>query len=334
MAALRGGIDLGGTKIEAIVVDASNTVKGSSRHPTPTAGGPADVAKVMVQALSEAAKSAGTETGDLTGVGVGSPGAVSPSGVVTAARNLPGWNGSFPLAGTLETAFGTRVIVGNDVAVGTQAEYAIGAAKPYGSVLGVFWGTGVGGGLILDGQMWHGRGGAGEIGHVVVKDNGRRCGCGHRGCMEAYAGRASMEIKARKEIKKGAKSDLIKLMKKKDRVRFTSSVWFDAVEMEDKLAVSLIDQAVLALGQGIASAVNLLDIDAVIIGGGLGTRFGQPYVDRIIAAMEPHLFPGHTNPAVALAGLGDMGGALGAALQLKRTRTARAATRRPGLNEA
>ncbi len=334
MAALRGGIDLGGTKIEAIVVDAYNKVKGSSRHPTPTAGGPVDVAKAMATAMQEAASEAGVATKDLSGVGVGSPGAVSASGVVTSARNLPGWDGSYPLAGTLETALGTRVTVGNDVAVGTQAEFAIGAAKQYSSVLGVFWGTGVGGGLILDSKMWHGRGGAGEIGHIVVKDHGRRCGCGNRGCMEAYAGRASMEAKARKEIKKGTKSDLVKIMKKKDRVRFTSSVWFDAVQKKDKLAVSLIDGAVNALGMGIASSVNLLDIEAVVIGGGLGVRFGQDYVDRIIDAMEPHLFPGHQKPAVVLAGLGDLGGALGAALQLKRTRASRAATRAPGLNEA
>ena len=335
MAVLRGGIDLGGTKIESIVVDSYNNVKGSSRHPTPTVGGPEDVAKVMAQSLKEAAEAAGVSTQDLSGVGVGSPGAVSDAGVVTAARNLPGWNGSFPLAGTLESALGSRVVVGNDVAVGTQAEYAIGAARQYSSVLGVFWGTGVGGGIILDGQMWHGRGGAGEIGHMVVKPNGRRCGCGHRGCMEAYAGRASMEVKARKEIKKGTKSDLVKIMKKKERVRFTSSVWAEAVDKDDKLAVSLIDGAIDALGVGIASAVNLLDIDAVIIGGGLGIRFGQPYVDRIIAAMAPHLFPGHNTPAVALAGLGDLGGALGAALLVKRTRASRAAsTRRPGLNAA
>jgi glucokinase len=334
MAALRGGIDLGGTKIEAIVVDSRNQVKGAARHPTPTTGGPEDVAKVMADSLAEAAETAGVRTRDLTGVGVGSPGAVSEAGVVTAARNLPGWNGSFPLAGTLESALGTRVKVGNDVAVGTQAEFVIGAAKPYRSVLGVFWGTGVGGGLILDGQMWHGRGGAGEIGHMVVKRGGRRCGCGHRGCMEAYAGRASMEVRARKEMKAGTKSDLLKIMERKDRVRFTSSVWYEAVERSDKLALALIDGAVAALGQAIASAVNLLDIDAVIIGGGLGVRFGQPYVDRIIAAMEPHLFPGHNSPAVALAGLGDLGGALGAALLVQRTRGSRAATQTPGLTEA
>jgi glucokinase len=230
---LRGGIDLGGTKIEAIIVDARNGVLGSARHPTPTTGGPADVARAMAAALREAASGAGVTPAQLRGVGVGSPGAVGPLGTVTAARNLPGWEGTFPLGGTLAEALGTRVFVGNDVQVGTDAEFALGAGKPYRSLLGVFWGTGVGGGLILDGQPFHGRGGAGEIGHMVFKPGGRKCGCGNRGCMEAYAGRASLEAKARREMKRGTKSKLVKIMQSHGRDRFTSSIWFHAVEHGD-----------------------------------------------------------------------------------------------------
>jgi glucokinase len=321
MAALRGGIDLGGTKIEAIVVDGRNTVLGTARHPTPVTGGPAAVASAMAAAMKEAAEGAGTETGSLVGVGVGSPGSVGPQGTVTAARNLPDWDGTFPLGGTLQQHLGTTVLVGNDVQVGTDAEFALGAGKPYRSLLGVFWGTGVGGGIILDGRPFHGRGGAGEFGHIVYKPNGRRCGCGNRGCVEAYAGRASMEAHARRKIKKGKSSDLIKIAKKKDRPRFTSSVWADAAEKGDKLTVDLIDKAIEAIGVGVASAINLLDLEAVIIGGGLGVRFGQGAVDRIVAAAEPHLFPGHQPPAVKLASLGDLGGALGAALLLKSRRS-------------
>ncbi|HET9075021.1 MAG TPA: ROK family protein [Solirubrobacteraceae bacterium] len=328
MAELRGGIDLGGTKIEAIIVDEENSILSSARHPTPVSGGPDAVAAKIADALKEAAGAAGVAPAALLGVGVGSPGTVSPAGVVSSARNLPDWNGSFPLGGTLEAALGTSVRVGNDVAVGTQAEFRIGAARRYSSVLGVFWGTGVGGGIILNKKLWHGRGGAGEIGHVVVKPGGRRCGCGHRGCLEAYAGRASMEAKARRSMKKGTKSDLLKVMERKGRERFSSSVWHEAVEKGDALAISLIDGAVDALGVGIASAVNLLDVEAVIIGGGLGVRFGQPVVDRIAAAMGPHLFPGHAMPAVELSSLGDAGGALGAALLVSpppRRRSARSA---------
>ncbi|HEY2258915.1 MAG TPA: ROK family protein [Solirubrobacteraceae bacterium] len=312
---LRGGIDLGGTKIEAIVVDSDQKVLGQARHPTPTEGGPSDVAERMANALTGAAKQAGVETSALLGVGVGSPGDVDEdTGTVANARNLPDWMKSFELGQTLSERLETKVYVGNDVQVATEAEFALGAGKPYDSLLGVFWGTGVGGGLILDGKSWLGRGGAGEIGHMVVKRGGARCPCGRRGCMEAYAGRAAMETRARREVDKGAKTDLFKLMKQRGRTRLTSSIWGKALEREDQLATELIDRAVKALGAGIASAVNLLDIEAVIIGGGLGVRFGQPMAERIATEMHPHLFNDTRPPAVRVAGLGDLGGGIGAAL--------------------
>ncbi len=312
---LRGGIDLGGTKIEAIVVDDANKVLGSARHPTPTSGGPEDVARAMAAAVREAAQAAGTATEALAGIGVGSPGSVdAQAGTVASARNLPGWDGSFALGAELGKTLGTSVAVGNDVQVAITAEFELGAAKQYSSLLGLFWGTGVGGGLILDGKPWHGRGGAGEIGHMVIHRGGRRCPCGNEGCVEAYAGRAAMEAHARHEIEHGRKSDLIKIMERKGRERFTSAVWATAIEDGDELATELIDDAVKALGAGAASAVNLLDLEAVVIGGGLGVRFGDDYVERIRKAMHEHLFPGHKMPAVRLVSLGDLGGALGAAL--------------------
>jgi len=312
---LRGGIDLGGTKIEAIVVDDDQQARGQAREPTPTQGGPQDVAEHMAQALEAAAKAAGVKPADLQGVGVGSPGDVDEQrGIVAQARNLPGWDGSFELAKALSEKLGTQVFVGNDVQVATEAEFAFGAGKPYDSVLGVFWGTGVGGGLILDGKPWLGRGGAGEIGHMVVKIDGAPCPCGRRGCMEAYAGRAAMEARARREADKGTKTDLFKLMKHHDKTRLTSSVWAHALEDDDDLAKELIERAVEALGAGVASAVNLLDVEAVIIGGGLGVRFGQPMAERIATAMHPHLFDDDRPPAVRVAALGDLGGAIGAAL--------------------
>jgi glucokinase len=312
---MRGGIDLGGTKIQAVVVDSKWNVVGQSRHPTPTKGKPAGVANEMANALREAAAEAGIEPGDLTSAGVGSPGDVDEStGSVSQARNLPGWEGTFETGPWLADALGTQVFVGNDVGVATEAEAKLGAGRDYNSLIGVFWGTGVGGGIILNGKPWLGRGAAGEIGHMVVKMDGARCTCGRRGCMEAYAGRAAMEIEARKRQKKGAKTDLFKIMEKRDRDRLTSGIWARALKAEDPLAKELIDRAVEALGAGVASAVNLLDVEAVIIGGGLGVRFGEPYVKRIRKAMMPHLFSDKNPPAIEVAALGDFGGGIGAAL--------------------
>ena len=140
---LRGGIDLGGTKIQAVVVDEDFQVLGDARVPTPTAGGPQDVADAMAAAMREAADG----HGDPVAIGVGSPGVIDEAaGVVSSARNLPGWEGSFPLAGALQHALGAPVAIGNDVNVATDAEFELGAAREFASLLGVFWGTGVGGG--------------------------------------------------------------------------------------------------------------------------------------------------------------------------------------------
>ena len=315
MSDLRGGFDLGGTKIQTAVIDPVGAVKGEARQPTPTDGTPADVAKAMTAALVEAAKAAGVESSDLQGVGVGSPGdADEKTGVVSDARNLPGWIGPFPLGEHLSGQFGVPVRIGNDVQVAVQGEFELGAGKEFQTILGVWWGTGVGGGLILDGKPWLGRGAAGEIGHVVVKRGGARCTCGRRGCMEAYAGRMAMEIKARKEVHDGAKTKLFEIMEERGRDRLTSGVWERALKHGDDLATRLIDRAVKALGAGIASCVNVIDPEAVIIGGGLGVRFGDKYVSRIAARMHPHLFVDERPPAIRLAGLGDLGGAIGAAL--------------------
>jgi glucokinase len=319
--AARGGIDLGGTKIEAVVVDARNNVLGSSRRQTPTEGGPQDVAEQLVAAMREACEGASLHPSELRGVGVGSPGVVDEvSGAVSSARNLPGWDGTFELGATLARELGTPVFVGNDVDVATDAEYRLGAGRPYKSLLGVFWGTGVGGGLILAGKPWSGRGGAGEIGHMVVKMGGARCPCGRRGCLEAYAGRAAMEARARRRVKKGRRTDLFTIMEQHGRTRLTSSIWARALAHDDKLARQLIDRAIDALGTGVASAVNLLDVEAVIIGGGLGVRLGEPFVERIRKAMQPHLFHDSNPPDVHLAALGDLGGGLGAALLARQSR--------------
>ncbi len=310
-----GGIDLGGTKIQAAVIDGQNKGLGQARRPTPTEGGPEDVAKEMAETLREAAKAAKLEPAALKGIGVGSPGVIE-SGNVSTARNLPGWEGTFGLAKALKSALGVGISVeiGNDVQVATDAELKLGAGRPYESLIGVFWGTGVGAGLILEGKPWLGQGGAGEIGHMVVKMNGARCTCGRRGCVEAYSGRAAMEIQARKLHEKGRHTDLFKLMKEHDRTRLTSGIWERALAQQDKLATELIERAIQALGAGIASAVNLLDVPAVIIGGGLGVRLGDPYAERIAAAMQPHLFADDRPPDVHVAKLGDLGGAIGAAL--------------------
>ncbi len=312
---LRGGIDLGGTKIQAVIVDEQHRVLGQARRATPSSGGPHDVAQAMVQTLREAAEMAGIDTAKLVGIGVGSPGHVdSALGTVERAGNLPNWMDAFPLGAVLSEALGVRTCLGNDVGVALDGEAKLGAGKPYDSFIGVFWGTGIGGGVILNHKRWLGRGASGEIGHMVVRQAGAKCPCGRRGCLEAYAGRRAMEAKARADVKRGAKTELFKIMEKKGRAQLSSGVFAKALKDGDKYTIQLIDRAVLALGVGLASACNLLDVEAVVIGGGLGTRLGQPFADRIADAMLPQLFTPERPPKVHIAALGDQAGAIGASL--------------------
>ena len=201
----------------------------------------------------------------------------------------------------------------------TDAEFKLGAGRLYSSLLGVFWGTGVGGGLILDGKPWTGRGGAGEIGHVVVEIDGARCTCGRRGCMEAYAGRAAMEAHVR-SLQRGegpqdrpVQADEGARPHAPDERRLGAGARARRQARDRRSSTA----PCRALGAGIASVVNVLDVEGVIIGGGLGIRLGHPYAKRIAEAMQPHLFADSRPPHVHVAALGDLGGAIGAALLVR-----------------
>jgi glucokinase len=311
---VRGGLDLGGTKIQAVIAGEGTRVLGEARRETPHDGGPEAVARELAVALRDAAADAEVELTELAAVGVGAPGLVdSEAGTVAGAGNIPGLQDAFPLARVLGDELGVRVGVANDVTAAVEAELRYGAGRGLGSFLGVFWGTGVGGGVVLDGQLWRGRGAAGELGHVVAKPGGRRCPCGRRGCVEAYAGRGALEERARK-LADRHRTVLFEIQRERGRPRLTSGVWHRALEQHDRLAERLLERAVNALGVGVASALNVLDVEAVILGGGLGLKLGEPWLERIREATLPHLFTSSRPPEFRMAALGDHGGALGAAL--------------------
>ena len=195
---MKAGLDLGGTKIQAVVTDGEATVLGQARSETPRQGGPEAVIDSLVEVLRAALAGAGVEPLGLAGIGVGAPGSIDvATGTVFQVANIDGWDTPFPLGPALAAEIGRPVTIGNDVNVAVEAERRFGAGRGFGSFLGVFWGTGVGGGIVMDGRQLVGRGSAGEIGHVCSKPGGRRCNCGLDGCVEAYAGRGALEERAR-----------------------------------------------------------------------------------------------------------------------------------------
>jgi glucokinase len=265
------GVDLGGTKIYGVLLKGAEVV-AEAKAKTPTQGGPLAV----VDAIAELVK--GLETDSVKAVGVGAPGVVDrATGTVQQAPNLHGWVEPFALGPAISEALsGVRVALDNDVNVGTLAEHRVGAGRGARDLLGVFVGTGVGGGLILDGDLRRGQTGlAGEIGHVIVDQHGRQCGCGGKGHLEAYAGRASLEKRARELEAEGRDTVLVDLAPAK---RMTS------------------------------------DLPLVVVGGGLADRLGPAFVGRIEQATRSRLFVEGSALRVIPGELGDRGGATGAAL--------------------
>jgi glucokinase len=303
------GIDLGGTKVYGVVFH-NDKVKKDAKRKTPTQGGPTAVVDTIAGVIDDLG---GTE--GIKGVGVGAPGAVDhEAGVVKQAPNLAGWQETDVSLGSLvsKALGGLPVYVENDANVGTLAEHRRGAGRGTSDILGVWVGTGVGGGLILDGHLRRGPTGyAGEIGHTVVVKDGRLCGCGHKGHLEAYAGRASLEREARARAAAGAHNMLVDLA---GDGRMTSKIWAEALDARDPVAVELVDGAVSALGVALADAVTLLDLDLMIVGGGLADRLGPAFVGRIEQSAREQIFAHGSVARVVPGALGDQSGALGAAL--------------------
>src|SRR4029450_7098404 len=238
------GIDLGGTKVQGVIVGDDGAKLGEARGKTPTeggpaaggaeitqggeggtpptGGGPAAVVAEITKVVKAAAKDAKVQVSKLAGVGIGSPGRVDQeTGELFGAATLPGFGQPVPLGELVASALGVkRAVVDNDVAVATLAEHRLGAGRGFDDLLVVFAGSGVGGGLVLGGQLRAGpHGAAGEIGHMVVVDGGELCPCGRRGCIEAYAGRVALERAARAAAANGRRTELLGIQQRQGACR-------------------------------------------------------------------------------------------------------------------
>jgi glucokinase len=307
------GLDMGGTSIKALVVDRSNRVLATGKISTLTRN-PGEAIKDLATLVKRSVADAGLTLTEIAAVGIGIPGAVDPvRGIVHKAPNL-GWN-NIPLGRELKRLLRVPIIVDNDVNVGTVGEHALGAGERLHEIVGIFVGTGIGGGIILGGELYYGyRGSAGEIGHMVLEVNGPRCGCGRRGCLEALASRTAMERDVRAAVKAGQKSIVLQIMKERNRSRMTSGIIGRALKKRDPVMREVMKRAQYYLGLAVANVVNILDPERVVIGGGIAERLGEDFV----APMRPTAYQHFLNPDKAqrikiLPGwLGDNAGAMGA----------------------
>ncbi len=315
------GVDLGGTKILARVVDpATGRTVGRKKVPTPKDGTDAVMSAVAELVRDVTASVAdGTAKGvsaedaaeAVTAVGVGVPGLVEADGTVSRCPNIPGWDQPVAVKTILEADLGLPVVVSNDVNCGAVAEHRLGAGRGTDDLLAVFVGTGVGGGLIINNQLVVGeRGMAGEIGHLTVVSDGRICGCGERGHLESYAGRAGIEREARRLHAAGRPNALVELAGESP---IKSRHLEQALAAGDEVAHQLVDDAVMALAIGIGNVATLLDLSRVVVGGGVADKLGRPFLEQIMGSPDFGGF-GPQVCTLELAQHLDDAGVLGAAL--------------------
>jgi glucokinase len=313
------GVDLGGTSMMAVAASEKGKVLGESDTATDRSSPEATIGQIIAQ-IEGALKDAKVKVSGIEAIGVGAPGAADPkTGVVAKAPNL-GWT-DVPLGAILSEHFNVPVAIGNDVQVAILGEHAFGAAKGAKRAVGIWVGTGIGGGLISDGELERGaRGAAGEIGHMVLDENGPVCGCGRKGCAEAYASRTSMEREVMLRIAAGRSSVVPDVMKERQKTRMTSSVMKRALAANDEVMKEVVASAQHYLGLLAGNVVNMYDPEVIVIGGGVAQRLGEAFVGPIREKARSRFLRPDPDGRVKIvhAGLDDYSGALGAAVLARR----------------
>jgi glucokinase len=305
------GVDLGGTSLRAAAVDEKGRVLGRGDAKTRPQEGRKAVFERLVQVIEEACAEADAKVG---GVGIGVPGAVNAAtGEVHFAPNLD-WR-NVPLGPELSQRVGAPVVLDNDVNVAVLGEQRFGAARGRDHVVGVWVGTGIGGGLVVDGKLVRGaRGSAGELGHSVLIPDGPQCGCGARGCVEALASRSAMDREIMRRLGRGETSVVPEIMERSGKARITSGVLKKALAAGDEVVQDVLAKTQGYLALAIATWLNVLDSEVVVIGGGVAEKLGKTYVAPIAEAAERLRFPTGGEPTeYVVAELGDDSGILGAA---------------------
>ena len=308
------GVDMGGTKILSAVIDAEGNILGTAKVSTKAGRGAVSVIDRIANCIQRAVDKSGVDAASIQAVGIGAPGPLDPAtGVVIFAPNL-GWR-DVPLKTELEARTGFPTFVDNDVNVGTLGEHVFGAGRGIQNVVGIFVGTGIGGGIILQGELFHGASKtAGEIGHIIVKAGGPRCGCGTRGCLEAIASRTAMTKQFRKAILKKGKKSVLSELTGGDLSAIRSGVLAKAVRLNDALTLKVLKKVTKYLGIGIGSIVNFLNPEMIVLGGGVVEALDDAFLDGIRAATKKYSLPNTLDGVqIVRAELGDNSGILGAA---------------------
>ncbi|HYN15855.1 MAG TPA: ROK family protein [Terriglobales bacterium] len=264
------GVDLGGTNLRIAAVDERGTLLEKTTTGTQVARGRDYVINEMCEAIRATAAKFSSST--LAGIGIGVPGIIDmDTGMLRESPNLPGWH-DYPVRDEIERRLGTKVILENDANAAALGEKWLGAARDYDDMLMLTLGTGVGGGIVLGGRIWHGmRGMAGEPGHITVEPEGPPCPCGNRGCLEQFASATAVLRMAREAIALGNAPTLARSAE--ENVEFGANVVYQMAVQGDSVAQRIFQRVGWALGIGLADLINLLNLPIYVIGGGVANAW-------------------------------------------------------------
>ena len=306
------GIDLGGTKILIALVDRNTgEVLEHVKKKTKKDKGPKNIVRKMLEGIEELIEISGKSFDEISSIGVGAAGQIDrKNGIIIAAANLDCYD--LNLKEVLTEKFNLPVYVGNDVEIATIGDQKFGAGKDCNDFVCVFVGTGVGSAIVKDGKIITGATGtAGEIGHIIVDLNGRQCSCGAHGCLEAYASRSAIERRIEGALKKGRKSCILDYLETGKSI--TSSMIQKSIEREDELVLQCVTEASEYLSGGIASIINFINPELIILGGGLIEAVDYFYQKTIKKAKAKSLPVPAEKIQFKKAILGDYSGVIGAA---------------------
>jgi glucokinase len=304
------GIDLGGTQIRTGLIDRDGTVLYSDYQPTLADEGPESVIQRIIAGVERVLRQAGLGHDGISSIGIGAPGPLDiPRGLLIEPPNLPGWH-DVPLRDIVEARIGVPTYLENDANAAAIGEYLYGAGRGTRDMIYVTVSTGIGGGLILGGRIYHGlSGGAGEIGHMTVLPYGPHCGCGNRGCLEALASGTAIAREGQELIARGIPTAI----GSRSGGEVSAKDVVDAMYGGDAYAEQIVTQAIAYLGIGMANLVNLFNPERIVVGGGL-SALGDGLLIPVRRAIQLRAFSSASaQVTVALAQLGPEVGIVGAA---------------------
>ena len=309
------GVDLGATNIISLLISEDGKVVARDTRKTMGAKGKKKTISQIITSAKDVLKKGeeeGVSTESIMGLGIGGPGPInSDGGVIHIAPNIPGWVNT-NLVEELECEFDLPVYLENDANAAALGEWWLGAGKGIDNLVLITLGTGVGGGIIIDGEVLHGaRHTAGEIGHMVIREGGLLCGCGNHGCLEAYASGNAVAKRTVRAIKKGEKTVLTDLVKNKLE-DITCKLVYDKARDGDKLCKQIVEETGKYLGVGITNIINIINPEMVILGGGIAKAGGLLF-KPVRKYVKEHAFTAAMEGVkIVPAALGVNAGAIGA----------------------